>query len=288
MEVLKATLPLKSQLVYYVPALPLRKHSQLRHNFFAFPAQEAQFLRDDMTALMAIKKTHQCLLEAREEERKVLARELHDSCIGDVIGITTELSMLSQDAQSESLSSALMRLRSDALELLKGLRSICTDLRPPDLDTSGLGLACAIRSYIKKRAKESHLYELDLMNDAGRLPEQVAIALFRIFQEATKNSIKHAKAQKIVVELLLDDRSCTLRISDDGDGFSLPPRLTDLANNEHFGLLGMQERAELIGANLKITSKPRHGTIVFVYVPLPKSSGKEPENENKKNSRRLR
>lgn len=228
-------------------------------------------LRHERQNKEVLKKTHQCLLEVREEERKVLARELHDSCIGDVIGITTELSMLSEDAQSESLSRALMTLRSEALSLLKHLRSICTDLRPPDLDTSGLGLACAIRSYIKKRAKESRLYELDLMSDAGRLPEQVAIALFRIFQEATKNSIKHSRAKKILVELSFDETSCTLRVTDNGDGFELPSRLIDLAHNEHFGLLGMQERAELIGANFKISSKPGDGTIVFVHVPLPNS-----------------
>jgi signal transduction histidine kinase len=211
-----------------------------------------------------------------------------------------DLWTFSEDAQSDSLRSALMTLRSEAQELLKHLRSICTDLRPPDLDRSGLGLACAIRSYVKKRAKESpqeacrspHLYELDLMNDAGRLPEQVALSLFRIFQEASKNSIKHANAHKILVELSLYETSCTLTITDDGDGFERKPRYTDLANNEHFGLLGMQERAELIGANLKMTSKPGHGTIVFVYVPLPNPSRtrkeSENENENKKNSRRHR
>jgi len=236
----------------------------------------------------ALKKAHQSELVAREEERKALARELHDRPIQEIIGISMDLWTFSEDAQSESLRSDLQTLRSETLNCLKGLRSTCTNLRPPDLECSGL--ASAIRTYIEKRADLSNLYELDLMNDAGRLPEQVAISLFRIFQEATQNSLKHANAQKILVQLSLDETSCTLTISDDGDGFSLPAPLPDLANNEHFGLLGMQERAELIGANLKITSKLGHGTIVFVYVPLPKLRAKElkneNENENEKNSRR--
>jgi signal transduction histidine kinase len=221
----------------------------------------------------ALKKAHQSLLTAREEERKALARELHDRPIQEIIGISMDLWTFSEDAQSESLRSDLQTLRSETLNCLKGLRSTCTNLRPPDLECSGL--ASAIRTYIEKRADLSKMVELDLMNDAGRLPEQVAISLFRILQEATQNSIKHANPHKILVELSLDETSCTLTITDDGDGFSLPKRLPDLANDEHFGLLGMQERAELIGANLKITSKLGHGTIVFVYVPLPNPSRKE-------------
>ncbi|MGB0383894.1 MAG: GAF domain-containing sensor histidine kinase, partial [Ardenticatenaceae bacterium] len=220
----------------------------------------------------ALERMHRRLFSAREEERKALARELHDGPVQDAIGISLELRMYSRQAKSESFGTALQKLRSETLDLLGCLRHICTGLRPPDLDM--LGLACAIRTYTEKEPDLSALFELDLMNDEARLPDQVAISLFRIYQEASKNIIKHAKATKVQVELHFESGRCTLTISDNGCGFEVPPRLADFANEQHFGLLGIQERADAIDAKLEITSELGRGTRLLVQVLLPANDRK--------------
>lgn len=229
-------------------------------------ALQAQ-LHEVAQSRQALEQAHFRLLEVREEERKALARDVHDGPVQDTIAISLQLRSYGRQALSAEVREGLDLLRGETLLLLDRLRNICTDLRPPDLDM--LGLASAIRTYTEKQPALAGRTELVLMNDERRLPDNVAISLFRIYQEATKNILKHAEAAHIQVTFTIDDGCCTLTIEDDGCGFVLPARLEAFARAQHFGLLGIQERAVAIGASVTVTSAPGAGTSIRVEVPLP-------------------
>lgn len=196
----------------------------------------------------------------QEQERKRLARTLHDGPIQALIGMSMELGLCCMKTKLEELE----KWRQRCLLLAQELRGICSTLRPPDLDM--IELSAAIRCDANKKANLCKSIKLDLIDNAEHLPSSVALSLFRIYQEATQNSLKHAQAKQIKVKLYLEQTHTILSISDDGKGFELPARLEELAHHDHFGLLGMQERADAIGAQLEITSKPGHGTKLEVRV----------------------
>ncbi|HAL62054.1 MAG TPA: hypothetical protein DCP08_06575 [Chloroflexi bacterium] len=213
-----------------------------------------------------LEEAHRRLLTGREEERKRIAREVHNGLLQDLIGMSYRLRDYGRQGQGSALEGPLEELREESLRLLGELRRICTDLRPPALDV--LGLASAIRSHSEEEMKTGPSIELELMDDRGQLPEEVAISLFRIYQEALANAVKHADANQIVVRLELCPDSCILSIWDNGRGFVVPRRLEELAREGHFGLLGIQERVEAMGGSLEVASAPGAGTEVRVRVRL--------------------
>jgi signal transduction histidine kinase len=129
----------------------------------------------------------------------------------------------------------------------------------------------AIRSHIEHfRAVHPALQiKLDLMPDRQTLPEQMRLALFRIYQEMLNNVIRHAQAQQVVIRFTLDAEEVILEAQDDGRGFEVPQRWIKFARGGHLGLVNMSERAEAIGGQLKIISAPGRGTTIRVVIPLP-------------------
>lgn len=109
--------------------------------------------------------------------------------------------------------------------------------------------------------------DLDLMTDGKTLPEQVRLALFRIYQQAVLNVLRHANASKIFVQFHFDDEKVKLTIQDNGNGFQIPERPVELVRQGHFGLVGSAERAQAIGGKLWIESEVGQGTILRVVVP---------------------
>ena len=209
-----------------------------------------------------LEQAHARLLIAREEERKALARELHDGPMQELLALSYRVRHYGRKEKG-ARAAAFEVLRADSLRLLDELRGICTALRPPYLDMQGLRLA--IQSHAERQMPQITLH---LMPDDGRLPDEVAIALFRIYQEAVNNANKYADAQQIAVNLKLFATSCRLTIQDDGRGFVVPASVTSLAREQHFGLLGMQERAEALGGTFQVISAPGMGTTITVVVPI--------------------
>lgn len=148
------------------------------------------------------------------------------------------------------------------------MRRICSDLRPPVLDS--LGLVPAVRSRLRElESRVSLQVRLQVEGDEEQdLPEEVALCLYRVLQEAVLNVQKHAAARRVVVAVRLRPEAVTLSVEDDGRGFVLPPRLGLLTNEGHFGLLGLQERLELVQGTLRVTSAPGQGTRLEAHVPL--------------------
>lgn len=206
----------------------------------------------------ALSQAQHRLLRSREEERARLARDLHDGPLQSLIGLNLQLGLL-QPKLSES--TALAEMRAEVRELLSDLRGVCSELRPPMLDT--LGLAAALRSLAEDWSTQSgvaaHL-ALPELSALPTLPGDTAVNLYRVAQEALANVAKHAGAQQVSVSLATEEDGVRLIIEDDGCGFNLPGEIGDLTASGHFGLVGLRERVNLIGGKLSLDSAPGRGT----------------------------
>jgi PAS domain S-box-containing protein len=208
------------------------------------------------------------LMDSLEMERLHLARDLHDGPVQDLYGVTYQLEDLRDDLvtkhSSETIDAAQILLR----KVVRSLREICGELRPPAL--APFGLEKAIRSHADKFCQEyPQLYlNLDLSPDGQLLPEAVRLALFRIYQQMLVNVVRHANASQVWVRFKLLDDQAILEIEDDGAGFEAPSRWIDLVREGHLGLAGAAERAEAIGGKLEVKTSPGEGTLIRVWAPI--------------------
>lgn len=203
------------------------------------------------------------LITAQEDERRRIARELHDEAGQALTALILNLEM-AEHAQERMDPAQLRRLRGIAEDTLAELRRLIYDLRPTILDD--LGLAAAVRWYVKESVEPQGL-EVTMTIDGTdeRLPHLVETAVFRIVQEALTNILKHAQARRAEVEIHLRPSDVRLRISDDGRGFDLSA--VTARRDGGLGVIGMRERAELLGGRLQVTSGPQ-GTRVEAVIPV--------------------
>jgi signal transduction histidine kinase len=211
-------------------------------------------------------RTQRQLLRSREEERSRLSRDLHDSPIQALVGLNIQLGMLLNSTDlNPSTRETLREMRAEARRLSSELRQVCAELRPPMLDTLGLG--AALRTLVKEWSEQNNVTaQLDLSPDAAlrSLPGEVAVNFYRVAQEALVNISKHARAQHVDISLLCQDDRLSMLIQDDGLGFDAPITLHGLTAQSHFGLAGMRERISLIGGEWSLKSVPGKGTTVSV------------------------
>jgi signal transduction histidine kinase len=215
------------------------------------------------------------LLRSREQERARLARDLHDDPIQSLVGLNLQLGLLLVQAEPSPAGEAtilpvetLSAMRAEVRQLLTSLRQVCAELRPPMLDTLGLG--AALRALAEDWSAQCNVaVRLDLPPDATLrpLPDEVAVNLYRVTQEALANVARHAAARQVVVRLAWQDAHLSLTLQDDGRGFIVPDTLHRLAAEGHFGLVGMQERVNLIGGAWTVDSTPGQGTTVHIVWP---------------------
>ena len=208
------------------------------------------------------------LLELQEVERRDIARELHDET-GQAL---TALKINLQRALRLSGPSADVGLLEDSVNIVEGLlknvRDLSLDLHPPMLDD--LGLVAALRWSGTRQAERGGFniqFQIDEM--AARLPGEVEAAFFRIAQEALTNISRHAEANDVTLSFRRVHGGIELLIRDDGKGFDTDSTLNRAVAGESMGLLGMQERAHLIGAGVSIESSPGRGTCIHLKLPLP-------------------
>jgi two-component system sensor histidine kinase UhpB len=206
---------------------------------------------------------------AQEAERQRIARELHDatgqSLTAIALGLRGTETMLNSDPSIAA--EQIIALRSFTTDALGELRRLISDLRPSHLDD--LGLIAALRWYIRE-FDERYPIQTDLVveGDQVRLPSEYETVLFRITQEALTNIAKHADASRATIELVIQPSQVYLTIRDDGRGFKLDEVLQGEGSRTGWGLIGIQERASLIGGQYEIDSAPGHGTVIRVQVPL--------------------
>lgn len=217
----------------------------------------------------ALQATQRRLITEREDERKVLARELHDQVIQDLLGLSYHLEEVEGLEKSPVLRRDVAAIRQGIRNLVGELRQMCSDLRPPTIDHHGL--TAAIDSLAHEWAERSDIQlQLEIDPELGRLPEMIELSVFRIVQEGLNNIRKHAAAHH--VRLSLQRTSSTnllVRLEDDGQGLPVPADLASLSINKHFGLVGISERVALLGGFMNIESSKGSGTILQVEIPSP-------------------
>lgn len=206
------------------------------------------------------------VIRSQEDERRRIARELHDDVIQAVIALDQRLQLVQRSVRSDPTGAHddLSDLRRDTTRLLDGVRRVIRALRPIYLED--LGLPSALETLAGDARDSSGLrVTWNLEGEPRRLLPQQEIALYRIAQEALTNVARHARATSVRMNLRFDERHVVLVVNDNGIGFDLRP---DRESSDHYGLTGMKERAELIGGRLSIVSTPGGGTTITLDLPL--------------------
>ncbi len=208
------------------------------------------------------------LVEVQEEERRTLARELHDEAGQALTALTIGLGMLEKDpALAPGLAGRIDELKEITDGVSRELHRLAANLRPGSLDK--LGLAAALRQYIDQFSCEPPIsvqLETSGMDD-GRLSPEIEIALYRIAQESLTNVARHSHAAHVGVALIKNRDRVTLMVEDDGLGFDIAEAL----QRGRLGLVGMRERVDALGGNLEVESVPGAGTTVTAQIPLPRA-----------------
>lgn len=207
------------------------------------------------------------VLSAQEEERKRIARELHDDTAQALTSVLVRLRLLEHSASDKRLRSGLGELRDITGVALEGVRRMAIDLRPPMLDD--LGLEVALQAHLEDFSRRWPIKTKFTGGRLGRLPAEAELALYRIVQEALSNVAKHAEASRVEVRLTRTGGRLRLMIEDDGNGFDV--EAIRGSRESGLGLFGMEERLALIGGILKVESTVGGGTRVSADVPLPRS-----------------
>jgi signal transduction histidine kinase len=204
---------------------------------------------------------------AQEEERQRVARDLHDVTLQSLIALKQRLQLAVPTATDRAARTALDEMQQLADSTIEDLRRTMRALRPIYLED--LGLVPALKMLAGEASHSGLTVEFRASGRIERLGAPAELALYRIAQEALTNVQRHARASHAELALVFDPGLAQLELNDDGIGFTPPSSPGAFAAQGHFGLLGMRERADLIGARLEILSSPGHGTTVRVGLPLP-------------------
>lgn len=204
------------------------------------------------------------VMQAQEDERLRIARELHDETAQELVHMVRRIERLGEAAHAD-VPREVDELLTLARGTLKSVRRFSRDLRPSVLDD--LGLVPAIELAVEERtARLAGGAQLTVTGQPRRLGSAVELALFRITQEALHNVEKHAEATSATVQLAFMEGAVRLAIVDNGRGCSVPPHISELARSGKLGVLGMKERAELVGGSFDFSSVPGQGTRITVVV----------------------
>ncbi|MES0361875.1 MAG: histidine kinase, partial [Anaerolineales bacterium] len=212
----------------------------------------------------------------QEEERRRLARELHDDTIQSLIALKQRVQLTSMSQTDGATGDQLQEIQEMTDQTIRNLRRITRDLRPLYLEDLGL---VATLEMLSRETSHSFSIPVDFQSigTERRYSPEVELTLYRMAQEGLNNVFRHAQASQATIAIQFNPHSTLLSVSDDGCGFVVPDNPAEFAPRGHYGLLGLQERAELIGANLKIHSAPDQGTQLVITLPLSDDSNASKE-----------
>ncbi|MDF2501327.1 MAG: hypothetical protein K0Q77_2041 [Anaerosporomusa subterranea] len=205
------------------------------------------------------------LMTAQEDERKRISRELHDETSQALTSLMLTMRVLAEDAPNQEQKDALLLGRDVAANILREVRDLAIELRPPALDD--LGLVAAIERYSEKFAIR-HGLDIDL-NTSGQqtsVDGQVAVALYRIVQESLNNVVKHSGATAVSIDITFQPDQIMVTIADNGRGIS-DSDLIRAQKENRLGLYGMRERVELLQGRFDIRQSPHGGTELLIAIP---------------------
>lgn len=206
------------------------------------------------------------LVSAQEEERRRLSRELHDETGQALTSLLVQLKVLERQEATGTMKETIAGLREMTANTLQEVRRLAADLRPAALDD--LGLLPALEGYVDDFAAKTGIRAVFEAADLGdiQLPHNVEITLYRVMQESLTNIARHAEASQVRITISRERSALRVRVADDGCGFDVEQVLN--SDNCGLGLLGMQERIELVNGVLDVKSRPGHGTVIEIDLPL--------------------
>ena len=239
-----------------VPTGGIQEIQELQHAI-AHMAVQLQVYQARMRSYLGV------VTAAQEDERKRLARELHDQTIQDLIALRQRVQMARRKIEKDpaGTEARLAELQSMLETTMEEVRRFSRALRPMYLEEAGL--VAALQALARDARQEGLQVSFQIEGKAQRLAPEIELALYRIIQAALQNTIRHSRASKVSLSIEYA-QGVTIRVRDDGIGFVVPQRLSDLAEAGHYGLMGMQERAQLVAALFSVTSQPGDGTEIDV------------------------
>ncbi len=232
----------------------------------AIAIRQALLFEQVQAAKLGLESLSRRLIESEETERRRISRELHDQTGQSLTAIKMNLERALRDSGSVQIARRLNESLGMIEQTITEIRDLARDLRPSLLDD--LGLVPALRSYCNLMADRLGIsveFVAEVATD--RLDPKVETTCYRVAQEALTNVAKHARATHVRVELCLRGTDLNLLIVDDGSGFNVTQALTQAAAGASIGVLGMRERAALIGGKVSITSGSGLGTEVRAVIP---------------------
>ena len=275
---------LESQLLHFQTTLQGAERLAMRiSSMLNFLSSSLSDVVAQMEAASKNKFLSAAIIRAQEEERLRVSREIHDGPAQGIANVLLEASICERlvDVDKEEAKLSLQTLRRHLKECLSDIRQIIFDLRPMALDD--LGLVAAVAQLVHQM-HERGLLTVTMTMEGVEVPldAHVKAAFFRIVQEALNNVAHHSKVRRASLRMLYTDVALSILIEDSGSGFDAEAvmKQSNSAAGEHFGLLGMQERALIVGAQFSVTSRPGQGTRVHVRFPLnPEDMGAETPEE---------
>jgi two-component system sensor histidine kinase UhpB len=214
------------------------------------------------------------IIEAQENERRRISRELHDEIGQALYAIKLNLEMIEKDLPDTTplIRGRLGEAKSLSSQTLTAMRRLSLDLRPTMLDD--LGLIPTLRWYIQNFSNRLGIYSnFETTGFEEKLSPQIETAFYRIVQEALNNIAKHAQADRVEISLVKRDSRIYASIQDNGKGFDLGRVLPPESPERGFGIVGIQERVSLLGGQMDIQTKPGFGTLIHFEIPYENVRG---------------
>ncbi len=210
------------------------------------------------------------IIKAQEEERYRVSREIHDGPAQDMANLIYQATITERliDMDPEEAKQSIQELKQQIRACLTDIRQIIFDMRPMSLDD--LGFIPAVRQLIVK-LRDRGVMEASFQTEGKEqdIPKHIGVALFRIVQEALNNVNRHAGTKKAKVRVLFTDAALSVLIVDEGEGFDMEQLDEEYTEGDgHFGIVGMKERAAIIGAELSVVSAKGKGTRVHLRLPF--------------------
>lgn len=226
--------------------------------------QRQHELQELQESRQALRRLSANIVEGREAERRRIARELHDELGQGLSALKLDLSACADDALLDHHRARVVGMLRRLDEIMAAVRRIAVDLRPQMLDD--LGLSAAVEWLVHDFAHRTGLRCTMQLDDIGALDDRAGIALYRMVQEALTNVLRHAHATAVHVELRLHGGQALLSVRDNGVG--LRDTVSTPLRDSQFGLLGMRERADMLGGVLQLERPEEGGTCVRMALPL--------------------
>jgi len=233
-------------------------------------------LTEQITSLestnQALQNAQRRLISDSEEERKALAREIHDQIIQDMLSTNYQLEELAtKHSKADDMQDQLFMIREGIRSMIDELRNICGTLRPPTIDS--LGLNAAIQSFAQEWSKRSGVkVNLDLDPEIGRITEAIELSIYRIVQESLSNIHKHSSASLAKITLKrVSPRAIMLSVEDNGEGIDTDIDLSSYSKDGHFGMVGIEERVALLGGRLRVQNQSEGGLLIQAEIPHPRN-----------------